>query len=432
MHPGPGAPPEEVARSQRRRLNGAMVAVCAEMGYESTRVSDLIEVAGVSSATFYRFFANKEECFLATLERIIEAGLNAPAASIEREGTWEGRARKAIEALTELIVSQPAAARMCMVESHAVGPRATEKLDTALSGFEQLMGYVFENLPGRGRMPPEVIAALIGGMRKMIHSRLHRHSEKELSYVLPEALDLWLSYRPPPKPLRYRGRKPATVEDRAGGRAEDDTVARIERAALATVADSGYAETSLADIAAEAAVSLSTFYTHFDGKESALDSALNSARLGLTASAMPAFEQSPTWPDGVRAGIEMGFAFFESEPDFARVASCDIYGAGPMALEQLDQSIEALQPLLDGGFELAGHVQPLAREAIPSAVYAMLCNRIQTRGTEGLRELAPLGTYLLLAPFVGPDDAVASANSAALREPDPSRPSRHMAAGSSR
>src|SRR4051794_27440709 len=217
MRPGPGAPPEEVARNQRRRLNGAMVAVCAEVGYESTRVSDLIEVAGVSSATFYRFFANKEECFLETLERIIEAGLNAPAASIEREGSWEDRARRAVEALTELIVSQPAAARMCIVESHAVGPRATEKLDTALSGFEQLMGYVFENLPGRGRMPPELIAALIGAMRKMIHSRLHRHNERELSYVLPAVLELWHSYRPPPRPLRYRELKPAPVEERGGG-----------------------------------------------------------------------------------------------------------------------------------------------------------------------------------------------------------------------
>jgi AcrR family transcriptional regulator len=319
---------------------------------------------------------------------------------------------------------------MCIVESHAVGPRATEKLDTALSGFEQLMGYVFENLPGRGRMPPEMIAALIGGMRKMIHSRLHRHCERELTYVLPQVLDLWLSYTAPPKPLRYRAGKPAGVGERVEGRTGNDTVARIERAALATIAASGYADASLADIAAEAAVSLSTFYAHFDGKESALDSALKSQRLALTASATTAFEQSPTWPDGVRAGIETGFAFFESEPDFARVASCDIYGAGPMALEQLDQSIESLRSLLDGGFELAGHVQALAREAIPSAIYAMLCNRIQTDGTERLRELAPLGTYLLLAPFVGPEEAAASANSVP-RVPRPSSASRGAAETSS-
>ena len=44
LPPGPGRPREEVARNQRERLFGAMVACVAEKGYEATTVADLLEL----------------------------------------------------------------------------------------------------------------------------------------------------------------------------------------------------------------------------------------------------------------------------------------------------------------------------------------------------------------------------------------------------
>ncbi len=411
LRPGPGVPRRDVERNQRERIFGATVAVTATLGYGGTRVSDLIETAGVSRATFYKFFANKEECFLAALDGVIAAAIETTAEPLEDARSWEQSARLGIDAFAALIVAQPAGARMCLVESYAAGPAAIAKVDAALAGFRKLMAFVFEQLPGHQGMPPELVSALTGGLRKIVHTRLHRHTEAGLVDLLPELLELGLSYQPPPEPLRWNGRRAAP--DAGFTVRGDDYGDRIERAALAAVAARGYEGTAISDIATEAGVSLSTFYDHFDSKALALEAALRSARMRLMAAAEPAFRRARSWPEATRTGIEAGLAFFEAEPDFARVTTLDVYGAGAEALERLDISIEVMRRFIDGGFELNPDVEPVAREAIPSAMYAMLCERIRSQGTDGVREMAPIATYLALAPFLGPEEACEVANSSA-------------------
>ena len=56
---------ETVTESQRGRILQAMISAVAERGYQETRVADVVEGAGVARKTFYDFFGDKEECFLA-------------------------------------------------------------------------------------------------------------------------------------------------------------------------------------------------------------------------------------------------------------------------------------------------------------------------------------------------------------------------------
>jgi AcrR family transcriptional regulator len=67
-----------VARSQQERLMAATVATCDERGYDAMTVADLVGLSGVSRAAFYEHFANKEECFLATMREILD-GRAAPS-----------------------------------------------------------------------------------------------------------------------------------------------------------------------------------------------------------------------------------------------------------------------------------------------------------------------------------------------------------------
>ena len=65
---GPAEPdprPERRARGERtrRKLLDAGVAVLPERGYHDTRVDDLVEAAGVSHGTFYRYFDGKDDFF---------------------------------------------------------------------------------------------------------------------------------------------------------------------------------------------------------------------------------------------------------------------------------------------------------------------------------------------------------------------------------
>jgi AcrR family transcriptional regulator len=83
-----GLPQEIVLISQRSRIVEATAHVVAEKGYADATVADIIRFAGVSRATFYELFEDKESCFLSCFEalaqahlEVLEAGLVTPPAS---------------------------------------------------------------------------------------------------------------------------------------------------------------------------------------------------------------------------------------------------------------------------------------------------------------------------------------------------------------
>ena len=97
---------------------------------------------------------------------------------------------------------------MCFVEIFAAGPRAVEQIDSAVDTFQGFVSAALEGMPERRGMPPEVVRAMIGGLRKVIHTRLYRGEEEELVELTPQMWDWGLSYMPPPEPLRRPRTKP--------------------------------------------------------------------------------------------------------------------------------------------------------------------------------------------------------------------------------
>jgi len=71
--------PDEVAANQRLRMYGAMIEAVATNGYGRTSVKQVVTLAGVSRRAFYEQFANKQECFLATLELIASQAMDSIA-----------------------------------------------------------------------------------------------------------------------------------------------------------------------------------------------------------------------------------------------------------------------------------------------------------------------------------------------------------------
>jgi len=112
LRPGPGNDRSAVARNQRERILGATVATVAEQGYEATRVADILALAGVSRGAFYRYFDNKLECFLATLDELAAMARDQVVHSYRDETrSWDERLQAVFEGLVEMIVAQPDAGR---------------------------------------------------------------------------------------------------------------------------------------------------------------------------------------------------------------------------------------------------------------------------------------------------------------------------------
>jgi AcrR family transcriptional regulator len=402
--PGRRSTPEALRRSQRERLFGALVAISSEKGYEATRIADLVKLAGVSRATFYEHFEDKEECLLATVEAVI-----GPTLEIVKEAedapTSEERMRQAVVSFLDLVAVQPAAAKLCFIEIYAAGQQGEEQIERALDVFEDFGVAQLNKLRGRKGMPRQMVRAMIGGLLKVVQKRLYSDKAKELPELAGQIADWWLSYPAPPGPLeapRRRGRKAKPFADR---QAVAHPPERVLRALAATVADRGYKATTVAEVVDRAQTSQRVFYGHFDNKEEALLAALDSGSAQMLAAVLPAFRRADSWQESVRAAYEAMLAFGIEEPEYTQLGAVEMYTAGRRALQTRDAVMAGLEELLMPGFELAPQTPPIAPEAIGGAIYALINQQVKTKGPESMPELVPMATYITLAPFVGAKDA---------------------------
>ncbi len=174
MTSGPRADPEEAARNQRERLFGSMVVCCAEHGYEATTVTELVGVSGVSRRDFYRHFADKNACFLATLEAIGERTAGYVAKRVEDSARWEERSRQDFEDIARMVIAQPMVARLFLVDAFAAGPEAVSRLERGVEAFETITTTMLAQSPERAGMPKEMIRAYVGAMQEITRTRLRR------------------------------------------------------------------------------------------------------------------------------------------------------------------------------------------------------------------------------------------------------------------
>jgi AcrR family transcriptional regulator len=73
---GRHAPPLEVRHDRRRdRLFSAAAAVFSRVGYADATAEAIAREAGMSKATFYEHFGNKEECILALFDAAMDVVL---------------------------------------------------------------------------------------------------------------------------------------------------------------------------------------------------------------------------------------------------------------------------------------------------------------------------------------------------------------------
>jgi AcrR family transcriptional regulator len=406
LRPGPGIPREEVSQSQRERLFAATVASLAERGCEATSVADLLDLSGVSRSAFYQHFQDKEDCVLATFEELVSRAMEAASRELARDAPWRERARGALDALLEAVADQPAAARLCFSGVYTVGERGRLAVEKAMASFVDLAAETIGEAQGPG-LPPEMVQGIVGGIRSVIQAHLREGSEDSLPDLGAGLLEWALSYALPSPPLRLARRRSRAPHGPppslfAYGQAE-----RIIGALAASAGERGYPAVTIAEIAARASVSQATFYSHFVDKETALMAALDLAVSQMLGVALPAARRASDWPNAVRAGIGGLCAFYAAAPDFARLVAVEVYATDPATLGQRDDRTRVLlEP--DG---LVADKRQLVADAVLGAVWSVIHAQIVTAvGPQGLPQIAPLATYMALAPYLGMTKAVEVAN----------------------
>ena len=115
-----------VEGSQRERILDGMAEACASHGFGAATIADICEAAGVSRATFYELFKDKEDCLEAAMELAVADAMGSIVEGYAAEQPWASRIRDAAAAFLEQLASRPGFARMALVEAPAAGGRPLE------------------------------------------------------------------------------------------------------------------------------------------------------------------------------------------------------------------------------------------------------------------------------------------------------------------
>lgn len=183
-----GLPRRFIVHNQRERMLLAVAEAVAEQGFVTTTVADIIARARLSRRTFYEHFADKEECYLAAYDTVVEQLLAAVGQAYEQADGWPQKVHDGLETFLAYLAAEPAFARMCIVEVVAAGPEARSRRDAAMRVFVDFLE------PGRAEAPKGIavpaLAAdvVVGGIYEIIYSRLQRDAADELVEMLPDLL----------------------------------------------------------------------------------------------------------------------------------------------------------------------------------------------------------------------------------------------------
>lgn len=183
-----GLPPEVIARSQRERLLEAAIRVVAEKGYAATTVADLTREAGISRTTFYSMFKDKEGCFLAAYDGIIDALVRRVTVAYEAEQGWPNRTRAGLAALLDALAEEPTIARMALVEIGAAGPAAQRRYRGALQRLTPFFDEGRDFAPGGRNLPANTSRMAIGAVAGLISDEVIEGRAEYLPNLLSEVL----------------------------------------------------------------------------------------------------------------------------------------------------------------------------------------------------------------------------------------------------
>jgi AcrR family transcriptional regulator len=188
----PQLPPEFIAAHKRRRMIDAMAELCAEQGYEATKIADVVRRAHVARKTLYDNFSGKEELFLAAFDLTVAEAEAQVAETCDPVGTedWEARTEAGLRALLEFVAAHPAEAKLCLVEAPAASAESAARYEAALESF---IGRLRDAAPSGSGRPATLEEALVGGTVWIVQREVRRDAAGQAADLLPELAQFVIS-----------------------------------------------------------------------------------------------------------------------------------------------------------------------------------------------------------------------------------------------
>jgi AcrR family transcriptional regulator len=190
---------------------------------------------------------------------------------------------------------------------------------------------------------------------------------------------------------------------------------RLTAGVIAAIAEHGYRDAGVTQIAAAAGVSRRTFYDYFSDKEECYFDTYGLIEENVFQIVSEAAEGAGSWTAKVRARALALVDVFAANPDLVRFTLLAPPTVGGAVVERQREFLRRLlAALTDGAPDARGHAVPsdAELEALAGSVSAVLTRRVAANEAARLAADAPQLVEMLLVPIVGRRRAAAEAEKA--------------------
>ena len=184
---------EQIADSQRERLLAAIAHEVAEHGYRATRLTEVVKYASVSTRDFYAHFSDKEECFLAAFELVVDHIGKLITEAAEPEPDWPHEVIAGLRAALEFFAAEADLARLCLLESVSATPTIAIRFREAVLACVPALARGRAELSDADSLLPEAESSIIGGAVSLATRAIITGKGEQLADLLPDLVDFTLS-----------------------------------------------------------------------------------------------------------------------------------------------------------------------------------------------------------------------------------------------
>jgi AcrR family transcriptional regulator len=410
---------------QRARLVDAMIELSAQHGYAGARVAEVAARAGVSRATFYELFTDKEQCLLRAHE-LLAARMAGEVDAAIGDLSGADALRVAATALVRIAAREPDAFNLLTHEALTAGPNARAHRDRLLDGMATSVERAVERAPDDAEVFDIPARIALGGVVRLVGMSMRRDGA-DPEGLLPDLLRWIDSYAAPARAARrlkitvdpalaaaVRERQLAPTLPRSLPRGRHrlpaDVVDGIQReriayATAAVVAARDTTSIAVSDIVSAAGLSRETFYSYFRDKEEAFLATHQLIFEQLMAACAAAFfTPDEPWPRRMWNSGLAYTALFAAQPTFAHFGFISAYAIGDVGVRRVDETILAFGLFLEDGYRhrpAATKLPRLVSDAIAAAIMETASHQVRRGGGGELPGLLPISVYTALAPFMG-------------------------------
>jgi AcrR family transcriptional regulator len=186
---------------------------------------------------------------------------------------------------------------------------------------------------------------------------------------------------------------------------------RIAAAVIEVVVTHGYNDANVMRVIAAAGVSRRTFYDYHDDKQDAFFDVYRQV-VDFVVEAMEEAGRSQVggWAAQVRSRLSTLLDVFAANPDLVRFCLVVPPAAGGEVAATYRRFLEQILAVLREGRPKRARQPPRAAEyGLVGGLAALIVERVEEGGEDGIRELLPEVTELVLTPYLGREAAAQAA-----------------------